>query len=184
MVEVRGKMDDLKSRSRDDLWPLAGDWISKIERAYQQYTEQRNVLVKNLTLYVMFLAGSFFAFVFAIETTSDRSNDFIKTNDIKIAFIVITALLFSMAALEIVRRLQILNSSRDELQDLLHISEELLQMIISSEERRSGGKYEYLINHVRILEIKHLLKKIESVVRIKFPFAASITHERKLRRKV
>jgi hypothetical protein len=171
MVEVREKMDEPRSKSRGDLWQLSGDWIAKIEKAYQQYVDQKSAATKSATLYMIAFVSIFFGFVLVTELASrSRESEFLGRLEVRWAFGMTLVMLTCIAGLEFFRRFQLLRTSREELEDLLHISEELLQMLISSEERRSGGKYEYLINHVRILEVRHLLKKIERVVHIKIPF--------------
>jgi hypothetical protein len=77
--------------------------------------------------------------------------------------IVLIFMIFGIAIATLVRRYLGLRTTKADLADLFSIADELFQMVISTEEKNAGNKYEYLVNHIRVLEIKHLLEKVRKV---------------------
>jgi hypothetical protein len=161
MTATNGIFDE---RYRAEVWTLANEWVQKIEKAYDDYNAQRGMLQRNLYMYLISImvvaaAGPLFS-----ELSRDLTPSFSFPGG-KLILVFPIFVLTLVAMFDLFRRVQTLKLVRNELGDLWHISQELFQMIISSEEKHTENKYEYLVNHVRILEIRHLLRKVERVTR-------------------
>jgi hypothetical protein len=155
----------MQSESHDDIWALTNDWMAKIEKAYDSYISMIFrvtwiTLLSGLTL--VLTLTSVFLFNSLIRYAPGES---VWRSDAAALGVLLTGLsVCVVVAIFAVRRFQQLHIQRRELADLLSIAEELFQMVISIEEKNATtNRYEYLVNHVRILEVKHLLKKVERV---------------------
>jgi predicted PurR-regulated permease PerM len=154
------------NQSNDNVWTLTNEWMAKIEKAYNDYvaTIYRMTwitLASGLALVIALTC----LFLFTSLTKNMPSDSILRTEAAAIIATLLAISIVVVVAIVLARRIQQAQTLRRELADLLNIAEELFQMVISSEENNAtGNRYEYLVNHVRILEVKHLLKKVERVI--------------------
>lgn len=154
----------------DEILSLSSEWIAKLERAYDRYRYER----LNFTRIIAIYASLFMAVYLGVGSLIIWSRQFevIYFRFIE-GFVVLgtglIALVVFVFSFDAWRRYRYLLSLRDDLQDLHGISTELLHMTISSMERSAGSKYESLVIHLRVLEVRHLLAKVERAIRRK-PF--------------
>jgi hypothetical protein len=164
-----------QANSDERVWALTNEWMSKIEKAYSEYLSVAS-RVTWITLGMGFLTliiliGLFSSSIILDSIRRHVSNEnFFGTEAGAVVIILLVLAILATVLFYGIRRIRQLHLLRRELSDVLTIAEELFQMVTSLEENRArvnntGSRYEYLVNHVRILEIKHLLAKVERVVR-------------------
>lgn len=146
---------------REELWNLTSEWVDNVENVYKAH-----IAVKE-TLRALVLSGIMvISFVALVAMSFFYIDDLIQLSEnLRILTIVALEVLFLFIAAFFVvsyqNRRRKFRESRHELAKVFHISEELFQMMISTEEEMKGDKYRYLVNHVRVLQIKHLLNNVE-----------------------
>src|ERR1035437_6879837 len=156
--------DDDTVQPGQKVWALTQEWMGKISSAYESYTAERTAYRKLIALSL--------GLIFAVMIIGAVGDELIKRNygpgstlDVvwNAVSIVLIFMIFGIAIATLVRRYLGLRTTKADLADLFSIADELFQMVISTEEKNAGNKYEYLVNHIRVLEIKHLLEKVRKV---------------------
>lgn len=156
--------DDDTVQPGQKVWALTQEWMGKISSAYESYTAERTAYRKLIALSL--------GLIFAVMIIGTVGDELIKRNygpdstlDVvwNAVSIVLIFMIFGIAIATLVRRYLGLRTTKADLADLFSIADELFQMVISTEEKNAGNKYEYLVNHIRVLEIKHLLEKVRKV---------------------
>jgi hypothetical protein len=145
-------------RYRDDAWRQTYEWVHKVEAAYNQYVARRSSFERSTILYILAFG--------VCAVIAPLSGNFFQdsTAAAKSIGLGVGALVAAVAFFDVLKRFQTVTQLRRDLRDLYSISNELFQMMISTEEQGTANRFEYLVSHIRILEIKHLLQKVEKVI--------------------
>ncbi len=142
-----------------EVWSLADDWLRKVQSAYDEHMLELSMLQKSAltNISIMFVMTTLLAAVSEFRNNFG-SESMLASSGFKFA------LFGFFSFFDLFRKFQRTRISRKELSDIYYISRELFEMIISSEDRLADNRYEYLTRHVRILEIRNLLRKVERTI--------------------
>jgi hypothetical protein len=156
-----------EDRSSDDVWVLAKEWSERINHAYDETIQQvlrfqRAVFIYGGLLLVVLASAA------GLESLAGKIPDGTSMKPVldifSRSFMFLFICILFIAPFDLFRRFQRMMSAKNELTDLYYIADELFQMVISTEENlHSDNRYKYLTNHVRVLEIKHLLHKVKRI---------------------
>jgi hypothetical protein len=163
MNEKESPSVSISSRPKDDVWELTEQWMSKINAAYDNYRRSIQTYQRNIFLLLVVVVATAFLVtaLFSFKATMLETTGGIIVSSILSAI----AILFLVGAtFDAVTSFRNVRTSVSDLADIYVIANELFQMVISTEEKKAGSRYEYLVNHIRILEIKHLLQKVKGTV--------------------
>jgi hypothetical protein len=148
------------------IWTLTNEWMARIEKAYGEYTAASWGLFSFIALGATGLTALIFGISIMLEfvKSTTSADSLFKKEVIGVIAIFFIAIAVIGGCIVVIKRMRQLELLKQELGDLLSISQELFEMVISSEDKQTSSRYQYLVNHVRILEIKHLLRKVRRAV--------------------
>lgn len=151
------------SRTKDEVWELTEQWMAKITTAYENY----NKAVKHFHQTVVIALAAFVGCVLIVVAVSSYRGVVLDATFIGVVTAIgfgVTILIAVGCAFDAISARSNVKTSMSDLADIYLIANELFQMVISTEEKNMSNRYEYLVNHIRILEIRHLLRKVRRIV--------------------